>query len=592
MWKAKLIAITIICGLSVMTASRVSISRTFAQQPTTKKPAAASATPSDQDEDSAQDDDTPPAKKNFTPAKSLNEALYLSTREDRNTTSYLDQANNMLASGADAKAGDAQKRTPLHWAVIGAMYADKKQASSYLDIAEDLIAQGADVNAQDRYGYTPLDYQELSSAQQMLDLLLEADATGRNELGQLEELLNGVLAAAKTGDMAQVQARLLSDLPLGAVIPVKLTTPVSSNKSRAGDPFEAVVSAPVWVDNRVVIAPGTRLEGTVLYAARSPNRFERSQLVLGFPNLVYSDEKTVRLALRLIGVDNARESVEMGRIIGVSFPNNALNQKKVTWAKRLVGVATPGAVSYAIEASTMIYNKKFNREILYSPGTDVTLRVIMPAKLNAPKDLKGWPTFSPSAELVKLVETQPYRVDTKQGGPVDVTNVMLIGPQSGVDEAFRAAGWVDAAGLNAKSGLTTFAAVMFKQGYDRAPFSDLYLGGRPTDLTFQKQLNTFAKRHHIRIWKVGSYDGKDVWLGAATHDIGMGVDRKGAKPNWYHTVDTRVDGERDNVMNDLMFAGKVKACALVERPQMPKKNTTPGGNARDTDGRMLVLELN
>jgi hypothetical protein len=240
----------------------------------------------------------------------------------------------------------------------------------------------------------------------------------------------------------------------------------------------------------------------------------------------------------------------------------------------------------------VVYNKKFNREIGYSPGTDVTLRVILPAKLNAPQDLKGWPTFSPSDELVKLVGAQPHRVDTKEGKPVDVTNVMLIGAQSEVDEAFRSAGWADAEGLNTSSGLKTFGAVMFKQGYDRAPFSDLYLNGRATDLTFQKQLNTFAKRHHIRIWKVGSYQGEDVWVGGATHDIGMGVDRKGVKPHWYHTVDTRVDGERDKIMNDLMFTGKVKAYSLVERPQMPKKNVTPAGNSRDTDGRMLVLALN
>ena len=114
------------------------------------------------------------------------------------------------------------------------------------------------------------------------------------------------------------------------------------------------MAAPVSVDDRVVVAPGTRLEGTVLYAGKSPNRFERSQLVLEFPNLVYSDEQeTCRLELRLTGVDNAREKIEMGRIIGVSYPNNALNQKKVTWGRRLVGIATPGFVGYSLEAATL-----------------------------------------------------------------------------------------------------------------------------------------------------------------------------------------------------------------------------------------------
>jgi hypothetical protein len=568
------------------------IGRTVADPPANERTPKASQTPSAQDPASTQDDDAPPPKKKFTPAQSLNEALYLSSREDRNTTAYLEQAKNMLDRGADAKAVDAQGRTPLHWVVIGAIYATKDQAAAYLDIAELLIAQGADVNAQDRYGNTPLDYQESSPTQQMLGFLLEAGGSGRNELARLEELLGSVVAAAKAGDVAKVQAEVLSDLPLGAVIPVKLVSQVSSNKSRAGDPLEAVISAPVSSGDRVVISTGTRLEGTVLYAGRSANRFERSQLVLGFSHVVYSDQRRVPLALRVNGVDNARETVQQGRIIGVSFPNNALNSKKVTWGRRLVGLVTPGAVGYALEASTMVYNKKFDREIGYAPGTDLTLKVMMPVKLNAPSGLRGWPTFSPSTELIKLVETEPYRVNTKTGEPVDVTNVMLIGPQREVDAAFRAAGWVDAAALNTSSGLKTFMAVMLEQGYDRAPFSDLFLNGKGSDLTYQKQLNTFAKRHHVRIWKVGSYQGKDVWVGAAAHDIGMGVDRKGVKPHWYHTVDTRVDGERDALMNDLMYTGKVRAYSMVDRPQMPKKNLTPAGNSRDTDGRMLVLALN
>ena len=92
-------------------------------------------------------------------------------------------------------------------------------------------------------------------------------------------------------------------------------------------------------------------------------------------------------------------------------------------------------------------------------------------------------------------------------------------------------------------------------------------------------------------WKVGSYEGRGVWLGSATHDIGMGIDRSGVKPHWYHAVDVRVDDERTRVLNDLMFAGGARAYSLVARPGMPKHNVTPAGNPRDTDGQMLVLDL-
>src|SRR5215510_1803823 len=140
MWKAKLITI-LICSLLILTGTRERINETVAQQtatdqqPATKKPSEANQTVPDLDQVPTEDVETPPVKKNFTPAKSLNEALYLSTREDRDTTAYLDQAKNMLDQKADATTADTLKRTPLHWAVIGAMYADKKQASSYVDLA-------------------------------------------------------------------------------------------------------------------------------------------------------------------------------------------------------------------------------------------------------------------------------------------------------------------------------------------------------------------------------------------------------------------------------------------------------------------------
>lgn len=534
-----------------------------------------------------------PAKKAFTPAKSLNEALYLASRPDKHTLAYLEQARSLLENGATPKIADERGRTPLHWAVLGAIYADnKKLIAAYSDIAELLIGSGADVNVEDVFGNTPLDYQELSSTQAIMELLLEAGAQqgqGQNELAQLQKLWLDASAAANANDISGVRAVLAADLPIGILIPVKLLSSLSST-DRAGDPFEAAVSGPVVVGDRIVIAPHTRIEGTILYSSKSPNQYERSQLVLDFTSFVWPDGTRTRLALRLKEIDNARETVDMNRIVGVSFPNSALNNQKITWTKRIMGTVLP-SVRYAVEAATYAHQKKFGREINYESGTDMILEVRIPAKLRITADTKGWSTFEPSAELVKLVNSQPYSITTDSGSPVDLTNVLLIGSGERVRQAFRAAGWSDAANLNVRSGLRTFTAVVLKNGYHRAPFSDLYISGRKPDLTFQKQLNTFAKRHHIRIWNVGTYQGHDVWLGAATHDIAMGIDRKGVKPHWYHVVDTRVDRERDKIMNDLMFPGKVKEYCLVERPQMPKKNLTPAGNSRDTDGRMLVLAL-
>lgn len=567
------------------------VSRAVAQQ----APSAAPPSSPQLDQSPADETDPPVKKKKYTPAPTLNQALFLASREDTDTSAYLNQAKSMIGqSGADLKASDAQGRTPLHWAVLGAIYADKKLASAYADITELLIAKEADINAEDVYGNTPLDYQDVSSAEEMLELLLEngaRHANGKNDLAQMQSLLQRISTAANSGDISKVRSALSADLPLSTILPIKLTTIVSSHTSRAGDAIAAVVAAPIIIGDRIIIAPGTKIEGTVMYTSKSHNRFERSQLVLDFANLVGADGTKSRLSLQVAGVDNARETVESNRIIGVNYPNSALGQNKVSWGMRLIGIALP-ALGYAMEASTLVYAKKFNREIRYEAGTDMNLQVMIPANVKVPADLKGFAILTPSADLIKLVNAQPQRVDTAKGEPVDVTNVMLIGSQAQVEGAFRAASWEEAKSLGVKSGLETFGAILFEQGYEKAPFSDLYMKGQAPDLTYQKQLNTFAKRNHIRIWKVSAYDGRDVWVGAATHDIGMGIDRNGDKLHWYHTVDIRVDGERTKILNDLMFAGGTKAYSLVERPGMPKHNLAPGNDPRDTDGKMLVLKLN
>jgi hypothetical protein len=54
-------------------------------------------------------------------------------------------------------------------------------------------------------------------------------------------------------------------------------------------------------------------------------------------------------------------------------------------------------------------------------------------------------------------------------------------------------------------------------GYSSAHVSSLLLDGKQPDLVFQKSLDTFAKRHHVRIWKkTKTYGGREVWVGAAT----------------------------------------------------------------------------
>ena len=120
--------------------------------------------------------------------------------------------------------------------------------------------------------------------------------------------------------------------------------------------------------------------------------------------------------------------------------------------------------------------------------------------------------------------------------------------------------------------------------------SILLLDERPADLTYQKQNNTFAQRHHLRIWRrPAQWQGQDVWVSSSTHDIG--IDFSPENRTFIHKVDSHIDAERAKVVSDLIFTGKIVSVALVDRPAVPKESMNATGDKLLTDGKMAVLVL-
>jgi hypothetical protein len=202
----------------------------------------------------------------------------------------------------------------------------------------------------------------------------------------------------------------------------------------------------------------------------------------------------------------------------------------------------------------------------------------------------GWPQLPATARLQAVVAAAPLRTHTPDGNVSDVTNLMFLGTRQQVESAFDEAGWFEAETLGTKSALKTVQATLRQAGYSSAPVSMLMIDGRPPDLVFQKSLDTFAKRHHVRIWKQEAlYDGREVWVGAATHDIAVSNAR--AHTKWSHRIDPHIDRERDWIETDLLFIGTATGYADVDRPQAPRKAANATGDEIVTDGKMAVVQL-
>jgi hypothetical protein len=501
----------------------------------------------------------------------------------------LDRVDALLDRGAPVDELDGLGRNVLHWAVIATGNATRKaEQERNIEVLEHLLRHGADPDGRDVFGNTPLDYEDYSPYEIVQDLLLEAGADGRETSTvayRLAVQLQRLEAASAAGDLAEIRNLLRSGLPIGTNLEVRLTTPVGSARSRAGDLVEGVIIAPVVVAGQTAIRPGTQLRGTVLRAQKCHNSYDRSDLVMDMCDLILPGGTHVCLTTRLLAVDNARETVRDGQIIGIAYPHNTAN--RVSMGFHMLGKLYP-AVGYAFDSAMYAFGKTYHREIDYPAGTELTVQLQLPADIGPGAGGPAWPELPAGAEASEQILRGPFRTQSAGGVPGDYINLLLLGTAEQIGACFEAAGWCSAEKVGMVSSTKTFLAVLRQKGYDTAPVSTFLLDGRPPDLVFQKQLNTFAKRHHVRLWRLpGAVDGSPAWLAAATHDVGIGAEKAGLA--WYHKIDPHIDRERDKIAADLMFTGLPRGVAWVDRPELPQYARNATGDELITDARILLL---
>jgi len=390
------------------------------------------------------------------------------------------------------------------------------------------------------------------------------------------------LAVAALALAGAVPARAV-ELPVGTPLSVRLTTGVSSRASRAGDEVAAVLISPVQIDGRTVLPAGWTLEGTVREAGEPGGR---AILRLDFSELVDEDFGESPIDARVVAVDNSRESVDDdGRIVGVR-PKRRL-PSPLAVLLMLLAHGHPIGIA-AFEAGRLVLRAAERTAIDYPPGVELNLALAAPLEIAA--DPPPDPPEPADPSLAAFARTVPFRTQAPGGRrDADVTNLLLVGSRAQVEDAFVAAGWTPARPMGLRARLRGLLALILKRGDHAAAVSRLDLRGRPPDLVFEKQNDTLAQRHHVRIWHEEGSPGRTAWVGAATHDVGIAFARR--LHAFTHRIDPRIDVERKKIVNDLQLTGEVAATALLDRPRPPEPGVDATGEAIETDGRMALVVL-
>ena len=381
-------------------------------------------------------------------------------------------------------------------------------------------------------------------------------------------------------------------LGAGTVLYLRLETPVSTKASHLKGTVTARVvrEVPAQPGGREVAIPlGTVARGLIEKLIPSSSPADRARVRLRFTQLEIPGQSPRPLAARLKEVENARETVlPDGTIQGVlasevplTMVDNALDKLKKSHPEMGEKAGQAGAKALG----------KADTSIEFPAGTDLHVTLQEPLILDQafPPAVGDQLASGVSAPIDRLLAEVPQRAESKGGKPGDPLNLVVVGNAEEIRRAFQEAGWAEAEKLTGKSLWETVRAVAGNKGYGSAPVSQLYLFGRPEDLAFQKMLNTFAERHHLRLWRSSATtsEGGEIWLGAATHDTGWDI-RPGVVS---HAIDPQIDDERTKVGADLAVTGRVTTLRLVTRPNPLSEGLTATGATWKTDGRLLAIEL-
>jgi LssY-like putative type I secretion system component LssY len=360
------------------------------------------------------------------------------------------------------------------------------------------------------------------------------------------------------------------ELPAGTRLSVRLTQNVYSHAVSPGQPVDTLVIAPVRADGRVVVAAGWKLEGTVLESGTQPGREKRARLRLGFTKLVSEDGTAFAVEGRMVDVDGARETVDAeGRVLGVPARKGLPKDKDALL--RLAVQLDPVALGL-MEAS----GQTVRAAVGYDRGAEMTVVLTAPALVTAAKP--AGPDALSAAE-VKPLAALPAQ--TSDGEPL---HLFLAGTREQVEAAFKEAGYVPFERLWGKAGPHAFVTLAESNGFRAAPLGRL--DGQDAALVFEKQNNTLARRHRVRLWpRTDTFRGRAAWLGTAQRCVDLVFDK--ATGTYRHRVDPDTDAEREKVVQDLVTARRVAAQGPVER----KAAARAAADRPATDGRVAVVVL-
>jgi hypothetical protein len=322
----------------------------------------------------------------------------------------------------------------------------------------------------------------------------------------------------------------------------------------------------LWTETGITVQPGERVVATAtgkMHYADSPTDAGPEGLTRGFKDLI-----------RILPYNAAGRGAVIGRVGDAATAQPFLVGAQCNVISYSGGLLSIGVNQMSVDTGDGTYTVRVE---IYPPDSGFL----------AVKQVDSMPGIDTS-----LFSRIPRRIGDKAGDPGDMVNFLIIGSEAAMQKVFTTAGWVKVDADVKDTILKGFIVSMSKESYLTMPMSPLYLFGRQQDYGWAhaEPIQVVASRNHLRIWKAPfQVNGKVVWVGAATHDIGFEKDQR--NNGITHKIDPDIDLERNFVEKTLTGTGLVSEVThyLPDNPMKEAKTAT--GGSFHSDGHVLVLKL-
>jgi hypothetical protein len=349
-------------------------------------------------------------------------------------------------------------------------------------------------------------------------------------------------------------------IPDHTPVELRLTKTISSAHARSGDRLDFIVAKDVNVEGFTIVRAGAVARGSVFGV--------KGKRFLGLGG---------KLIIKL-------QSVEL--ISGEHVRLSAYKEikGKSHWIRMAAEMALT-SLFYMPAAPVFLLSRGDDSSVL--KNTEVTAYVdgdssVPSANLPSARE-------NPS-ELKEMSDFLPARVLDGEGREGDMLNLILIAQKEDLERAFEQAGWVRVD--KSKPAVIFWHMLCQRTHYTKLPMARYYVFGRAQDYSYAMPdpASILTRRHHLRIWRTDyEVDGKPIWVGAATHDVAIVIDKR--RFRFDHRIDPQVDAERDFIAGNLAQTLLVTHKGYLASADPVFEAQTTRGQTYYSDSRMLLLEL-